>query len=307
MNGIAIPAYIGGIVRIVTTLFGGWLTQQGLASEGEVQELTGAVVLVVTAVWSVWAKRQALKTPPIKAGLSVLMLATAGLLLGGCATTVNRTPIMSESAGETVVAYATTFKLGFGNKEATSLGAYKLSANGGLSIENQSEQNDQSTALVRGLELGAQLGGLYLQKQGVPVGTVTTSAQADVSQEVAVPSTPQIVLSTAPKSVITGEGVPVVAILGNRVTCSRCRTLWEGLDAAALSEDLCGASVIDADKASNPSEYARLRPSGGFAYPLAVVYNADGTLAGQFDARDMTQTQVAAKVKALVPACAENK
>ncbi len=78
----------------------------------------------------------------------VVVLLMAVLTGAGCALTVNRTPIMSESGGETVVAYATAVKTGFGNKEATTLGNYALSADGGLSISNLSNQNDASLAFV---------------------------------------------------------------------------------------------------------------------------------------------------------------
>jgi len=73
---------------------------------------------------------------------------------------------MSESGGETVVAYATAIKTGFGNKEATTLGNYALSADGGLSISNLSNQNDASLAFVRAVELGASLGAAYMGRPG---------------------------------------------------------------------------------------------------------------------------------------------
>ena len=96
----------------------------------------------------------------------VVVLLMAVLTGAGCALTVNRTPIMSESAGETVVAYATALKTGFGNKEATTLGNYTLSADGGLSISNLSNQNDASLAFVRAVELGASLATAYMGRPG---------------------------------------------------------------------------------------------------------------------------------------------
>ncbi len=104
----------------------------------------------------------------------VVVLLMAVLTGAGCALTVNRTPIMSESAGETVVAYATALKTGFGNKEATTLGNYTLSADGGLSISNLSNQNDASLAFVRAIELGASLGAAYMGRSvgGVAAGAV---------------------------------------------------------------------------------------------------------------------------------------
>jgi uncharacterized membrane protein len=57
-------AYVGGIVRIVTTLLGGYLAQKGLADEAQVEGIVGAIVLVATGIWSIWAKRRALNASP---------------------------------------------------------------------------------------------------------------------------------------------------------------------------------------------------------------------------------------------------
>lgn len=59
-------AYMGGIVRIVTTLIGGYLSQKGLASEADIESIVGAIVIVATGVWSIWAKRKALMATPSK-------------------------------------------------------------------------------------------------------------------------------------------------------------------------------------------------------------------------------------------------
>lgn len=59
-------AYMGGIVRIVTTLIGGYLSQKGLASEADIEGIVGAIVIVATGVWSIWAKRKALMATPSK-------------------------------------------------------------------------------------------------------------------------------------------------------------------------------------------------------------------------------------------------
>ncbi|MEI7900261.1 MAG: hypothetical protein WCK89_08405 [bacterium] len=95
-------AYMGGIVRIVTTLLGGYLAQKGLATEAETEGLVGAGVVVATGIWSIWAKRKALaKVPPAAAGcllLCALMLGASGcvtrtrcqaLTFNDCAFTVN--------------------------------------------------------------------------------------------------------------------------------------------------------------------------------------------------------------------------
>ena len=101
------------------------------------------------------------------------------------------------------------------------------------------------------------------------------------------------------RSAVSGVGGATVAIVGNRATCAYCRTLWAGIDAAALSDAVCGAAVIDADAAANPEAYQARRPSGAFAYPLIRVYGADGKLAGEFSGRGLTQAAIIAKVKTL--------
>jgi len=77
-------AYMGGIVRIATTLLGGYLAQKGLATEAETEGLVGAGVVVATGIWSIWAKRKALaKVPPAAVGcilLCALMLGASGCL-----------------------------------------------------------------------------------------------------------------------------------------------------------------------------------------------------------------------------------
>lgn len=60
-------AYMGGLVRIVTTLVGGWLTQKGWSTEADVESIAGAIVLAATGIWSIYAKRKALQIPPSQA------------------------------------------------------------------------------------------------------------------------------------------------------------------------------------------------------------------------------------------------
>lgn len=102
------------------------------------------------------------------------------------------------------------------------------------------------------------------------------------------------------RSAVSGVGGATVAIVGNRETCAYCRTLWAGLDAAALSDAVCGAAVIDADATANPVEYQARRPSGAFGYPLIRVYGADGKLAGEFSGRGLTQSSIVARVNTLI-------
>lgn len=101
------------------------------------------------------------------------------------------------------------------------------------------------------------------------------------------------------RSAVSGVGGATVAIIGNRKTCAYCRSMWAGLDAAALSERLCGTGVIDADATANSAEYAKYKPDGPFVYPLIRVYGADGKLAGEFSGRGLSQATIVAKVKTL--------
>ena len=80
-------AYMGGIVRIATTLLGGYLAQKGLATEAETESLVGAGVVVATGIWSIGAKRKALAKVPPKAA-SVVSVLLCALVLGasGCMT-----------------------------------------------------------------------------------------------------------------------------------------------------------------------------------------------------------------------------
>ena len=80
-------AYMGGIVRIVTTLLGGYLAQKGLATEAETESLVGAGVVVATGIWSIWAKRKAIaKVPPKAAGAAGILLCALMLGASGCVT-----------------------------------------------------------------------------------------------------------------------------------------------------------------------------------------------------------------------------
>ena len=195
----------------------------------------------------------------------------------------------SEVAGEGMFADGTEEDLGAGFKKGNA--------------------SQQSTGIAETLGGVAQVLEVVDRiKSGATKTRMASSSEAvvqDVAQEpdaVIVPA-PAPAAASKPKSVVTAEGVPTVAILGNRATCSRCSTLWGKLDAAALSESLCGASIIDADKTDNPAEYARLRPKTAFNYPLALVYTGDGKLAGQFGAAGMTQDALAERVRAMVPEC----
>ena len=85
MDKTNMMAYIGGIVRIVTSVLGGYLAQKGLATEAETEGIAGAAVLVGTGLWSIWAKRKALaKVPPKVSGAAGLLLCALMLGATGC-------------------------------------------------------------------------------------------------------------------------------------------------------------------------------------------------------------------------------
>ena len=97
MDKTNMMAYIGGIVRIVTSVLGGYLAQKGLATEAETESIAGAAVLVGTGLWSIWAKRKALLAqppasprPPASAlslpFLFLLLLPSSLILTSGCLT-----------------------------------------------------------------------------------------------------------------------------------------------------------------------------------------------------------------------------
>ena len=105
------------------------------------------------------------------------------------------------------------------------------------------------------------------------------------------------------KTVAGTNSAVTVVILGDRASCSLCRSLWSYLDAAALSASLCGASVVDADRTDAPASFGKYRPSSGFSYPLVRVYGGSA-LKGEFVARGLDQASFTAKAKDLAPSCA---
>ncbi len=172
------------------------------------------------------------------AGAAVCMALAA--LAAGCAMTFNSTPIMSESAGETVVAYARTVKTGFGNKEATTLGNYTLSADGGLSISNLSNQNDASLALLKAIELGASLGGTYLGR-GVAAGAADVAPGGSGGAAAVVPSVAPGGRRPAINTVLDdriaeakASGKTLVVVAGHPL-CGYCTRLEAALDASGIS------------------------------------------------------------------------
>lgn len=50
---------IAGILRTILAAGGGWLVSQGYLDNATMMSIVGAVVTLMTAGWSVWAKRAA--------------------------------------------------------------------------------------------------------------------------------------------------------------------------------------------------------------------------------------------------------
>ena len=237
------------------------------------------------------------------AGAAVCM---ALALAAGCAMTVNRTPIMSESAGETVVAYATAVKTGFGNKEATTLGNYTLSADGGLSISNLSNQNDASLALLKAIELGASLGGAYLERGavGVAAGAVDV-APGGSGADASVPSVAPGVRRPAINTVIDdriaeakASGKTLVVVAGHPL-CGYCTRLEAALDASGIA---ARADIVLVRELNPWEANAAAVWTGGGKAPIVRVtrWDASGGLACD---RKLNRPGTVAEIEAAIGAC----
>jgi hypothetical protein len=87
MDFVKLAGYLGGIVRIGTTLIGGYLAQKGIATQAETEGVAGAVVIAATGLWSIWAKYKAFaKVPPKVAGAAGVLLCAVMLGASGCVT-----------------------------------------------------------------------------------------------------------------------------------------------------------------------------------------------------------------------------
>lgn len=183
-----IGAYTGGIVRILTTLVGGYLAQKGLATEEETAGLIGALVLAATGIWSIWAKRKALAAVPpeatnaasVKKALGLILMAgllhASVVLLSGCA-------LVHGKAGD-----SSYFGLAFGEKAATGVSGLNLT---------ETETTDGNIVLDRGVgldkanssgeaDINKMLGTLLvlgLQSKGVPVRAPAPEVEAEPAAE----------------------------------------------------------------------------------------------------------------------------
>ena len=220
--------------------------------------------------------------------------------------------------------------IGLGEKSAMALEGLGIDGDAeapGVFLQKGNTEQD-TTQLMRSLiQLGAILGPIVQQRfasntqqqTGVSTDSIdensATSAgcqsftqantgnplKAATQNSVANP----VAVKSADRSIDGGEGSPTIVILGNRAACGYCKILWSTVDFGAVSSDLCGASVVDADLTDNPEVYKALRPKDtAWSYPLIMVYNEKKGFAGKFVARNMSQAAIIAKVKGLVPSCA---
>lgn len=52
-----------GIVRHLFTFAGGWIVAQGWLDEATVMQVSGAIITIIGAVWSVFAPEKRIATP----------------------------------------------------------------------------------------------------------------------------------------------------------------------------------------------------------------------------------------------------
>lgn len=244
-----------------------------------------------------------------KAASGAAVCAVLAVLAAGCAMTVNRTPIMSESAGETVVAYATAVKTGFGNKEATTLGNYTLSADGGLSISNLSNQNDASLALIKAIELGASLGGAYLGRPvgggGVAAGVVDVVPPGGSGAAASVPSVASGGRRPAINTVLDdriaeakASGKTLVVVAGHPL-CGYCTRLEAALDASGISArpDIVLVRELNPWEANAAAVW-----TGGGNAPIVRVTRWDAS-GGLVCDRKLNRPGTVAEIEAAIGAC----
>lgn len=242
-----------------------------LAAVGGLDWITANLPLLATGLGSLitgglasYIAIRRMRVDASKAGLLLLPVLIPALLLTGCAMTFNSTPIMSDSDGETVVASATTLKIGLGTKEATTIGAYKLSADGGLSIDNLDTKSDSSAVLLQAITLGAQLGAGRL---GVPL-TVREDSAAQAPSDMSSPSDPSDAPIAYSPEGYTGVPGPVGEGVYGWPACSRCR---------AYLADHPEAKIINIDDPGNRADMwtaLRLRGYTAATAPLPILITA---------------------------------
>ena len=95
---------VNGIIRAVLAAIGGVVVGSGHMNESDWAQISGAVIVLVAAVWSVIEKRSG--QPPVSGGGVPFSVALLGicLLASGCATSANDVA-MAQVAANTAVSY----------------------------------------------------------------------------------------------------------------------------------------------------------------------------------------------------------
>jgi len=172
----------------------------------------------------------------------------------------------------------------------------------GLKNANASQQSTGIDGTMKGMVsmMSMFIQGMEAYQGRVP--SVKPQVKPPVDTRPGVAITRPIPQPKAPRSTVSGEGVPEIVIFGNRDTCGRCSRLWEDLDVLAMSEAACGASITDADATDNNAVYEARKPRGGFAYPYVAVY-VDGKLVDGYEAGNMSAEDIAERAKKTIGEC----
>lgn len=249
----------------------------------------------------------------------MVLVLVACLMSTGCGT-VGARGYAERTGPDGVVTRAAYTAIGFGEKSVMALEGLGVDGDAeapGVFLQKGDTEQDTTKLMQSLIQLGAILGPIVQQRYAIAgqqqtgVSTDSTSSeyqsftQASTGNPLKAATQNPVVAKSADGSIDGGEGSPTIVILGNRAACSYCKTLWSTVDFGAVSSDLCGASVVDADLTANPEVYKASRPKDtAFSYPLIMVYNEKKEFAGKFVARNMSQAAIIAKVKELVPSCA---
>lgn len=250
---------------------------------------------------------------------TMVLILVACLMSTGCGTVCAR-GYAERTGPDGVVTRAAYTAIGFGEKSAMALEGLGIDSDAeapGVFLQKGDTEQDTTKLMQSLIQLGAILGPIVQQRfatasqQQTGVSTDSTSSeyqsftQASTGNPLKATAQNIVAVKSADGSIDGGEGSPTIVVLGNRAACSYCKTLWDTVDFGAVSSDLCGASVVDADLTANPEVYKTSRPKDtAFSYPLIMVYNEKKEFAGKFVARNMSQAAIIAKVKELVPSCA---
>lgn len=257
---LANVAYIGGLVRILMAWGGGYLVQKGLVTEGEIEGLVGAAVLLVTGAWSIWAKRKAIMATPPGKVVSMLALCACGLFLSGC--TAVYTPKLSaiswglESAQVLQGLNVTRYQTG--------------ETNDYYEIILDSSTGEQSS--VKAVEGVIALGELIARSRGLPLSVASAGVVPNPCGTGAADGDSAYSSDVAEDSSNGYAGAPGDSGVGvyGKPTCSRCM---------AYRSAHPGVEIINIEVAGNSAAlWSALRARGyvGTSIGLPVVINAAG-------------------------------